>query len=95
MSALTKNCVTKFCSQFIRAVTINLISRKLWLVILALWWSWADLWAMTVCLPTLTSPEQVNGFVELGKQHRLLVAAIVLGYLTANSVTKKTEDQTT
>jgi hypothetical protein len=82
-------CFRKLAVRFVTAITVNLISRKLWLVILALWWSWADLWAMVACLPTLTTPEQVTGFVELAKQHAILTGTIVIGYLTTNAVIRK------
>lgn len=86
-------CVRKFIGALVNALTLQLLSRKLWIVVLALWWSWADLWAMTACLHTFETADQVNGFVELGKQHRLLTGAIVLGYLAANSIIKKFEAQ--
>ena len=86
-------CVRKFLAALLNSVTLNLVSRKLWLVVLAAWWSWADLWAMTGCLHAFETPEQINGFVELGKQHRILMGTIVIGYLAANTVIKKFESE--
>lgn len=77
------------------ALTVNLLSRSLWLVALAIWWSWADLWAMAQCVSTMETPEQINGFVELGKQHRMLTGTIVLGWLARNAVIRKIESTET
>lgn len=70
--------------DFIRAIGIiikDLLSRKLWMTAIVLFYLRADFWAKAVFLDSLTDKEQLTAFIALASHNDDTMKWIVLGFL--------------
>lgn len=87
MSVSTPNFWTRFLCQ----LAVHMTSRKLWLVLLALYAENKHYYAILSMVYGLPPDAQGTAFVTVTVAHYGIVSASILGYLYANAAIKKVE----